>query len=48
MNPGADLYHKLYKSNFYSKPLETQRLFERAAKELLEEYKDKQENDQRS
>jgi hypothetical protein len=48
MNLGADLYHKLYKSNFYSKPMETQRLFEQAAKEFLEEHKDTQKTDQRS
>lgn len=44
-NLGAALYHKLYSSNFYTKSSETQRLFERVAKEFLEEAK---KNDQRS
>ena len=48
MSLGADLYHKLYKSNFYMKPMDTQVLFERVAKEFLEEHKDKEKNDQRS
>lgn len=44
-NIGAILYHKLYTSNFYAKSTETQRKFELAAKEFLEENK---KNDQRS
>lgn len=44
-NLGAKLYHMMYSSNFYTKPMETQRLFERVAKEFLEEAK---KNDQRT
>lgn len=48
MNLGASLWSKIYNSNFYSKSTETQRLFEKAAKEFLEEHKDKIKNDPRS
>lgn len=42
MNLAAAFYHKLYKSNFFLKPTQTQRDFEAALKEFLEEYeKDK-------
>jgi len=42
MNLAAKFYHKLYKSNFFLKPTHTQREFEDALKEFLEEYeKDK-------
>ena len=45
-NIGAKLYHMLYpKSNFFSKPADTQRFFTQVAKEFLEENK---KNDQRS
>lgn len=49
MNLGERLWSKIYTSNFYMKPMETQRLFEQAAKEFLEEYKrESEKNDQRS
>ncbi len=46
MNLGANLYQKLYpQSNFYSKPMNTQRLFEQVAKQFLKEHKDEIQND---
>jgi hypothetical protein len=42
----AMLYHQLYKSNFYTRPMETQRQFELAVKCIVEELQG--ENDTRN
>jgi hypothetical protein len=42
MNYAANFWHILYKSNFYSRSYETQKQFESAMKQFLDEYeKDK-------
>lgn len=40
MNHAANFWHKLYKSNFYNRSNETQRLFEEAMAEFLKEYEE--------
>jgi hypothetical protein len=40
MNYAAMFWHKLYKSNFYSRSNETQRQFQEAMAEFLKEYEE--------
>lgn len=44
-NPAARLWHLLYpQSNFYMKPLSTQQQWEKAVGELLDEYRERNDN----